>query len=149
LGKSDEDFDIDTSLSSTDSDNVSEAISTLDSTEGDSPSEMTLRGIKNKASPLHGSPTVEIRGESDISMALEQLSEEGYDLTESIGHIERFDVRYNGKTYNLYPEPAGSGSDDGGWIVKYGAQGLSDSERRDFEAQAEELLDITVIYEKR
>lgn len=149
LGKSDEDFDIDTSPSSTDSDNVSEVISTLDSTEGDSPSEMTLRGIKNKASPLHGSPTVEIRGESDISMALEQLSEEGYDLTESIGNIERFDVRYNGKTYNLYPEPAGSGSDDGGWIVKYGAQGLSDSERRDFEEQAEELLDITVIYEKR
>lgn len=149
LEKSDEDFDIDISPSSTDSDNVSDAISTLDSTEGDSPSEMTLRGLKNKNSPLHGSPTVEIRGESDISMALEQLSEEGYDLTESIGNIERFDVRYNGKTYNLYPEPAGSESDDGGWIVKYGAQGLSDTERRDFEEQAEELLDITVIYEKR
>lgn len=149
LGKSDDDFDIDSSPSSTDSNNVSDAISTLDSTQGDSPSEMTLRGLKNENSPLHGSPTIEIRGESDISMAIEQLREEGYDLTESIGNIERFDVRYNGKTYNLYPEPAGSGSDDGGWIVKYGAQGLSDTERRDFEEQAEELLDVPVIYEKR
>jgi len=58
-------------------------------------------------------------------------------------------MRYDGKTYKLYPEPAGSGSDDDGWIVKYGAQGLSDSERRDFEEQAEELLEIPVIYEKR
>ncbi|ELY99568.1 hypothetical protein [Natrialba aegyptia] len=149
LGKSDQDFDIEMDPPSTDSNDVSGAISTLDSTEGDSPSEMTLRGLKNKNSPLHGSPTVEIRGESDISMAIEQLREEGYDLTESIGNVERFDVRYDGKTYNLYPEPAGSGSDDGGWIVKYGAQGLSDTERRDFEEQAEELLDIPVIYEKR
>lgn len=149
LGKSDEDFDIDTSPRSTDSVNVSDAISELDSTQGDPPSEMTLRGLKNDSSPLHGSPSIEIRGESDISMAIEQLREEGYDLTESIGHIERFDVRYNGKTYNLYPEPAGSGSDDGGWLVKYGAQGLSDTERRDFEQQAEQLLEIPVIYEKR
>ncbi|GAA1340862.1 hypothetical protein GCM10009647_084560 [Streptomyces sanglieri] len=149
LGKSDEDFDIEMDPPSTDSNDVSDAISTLESTEGDSPSEMTLRGLKNKNSPLHGSPTVEIRGESDISMAIEQLREEGYDLTESIGNVERFDVRYDGKTYNLYPEPAGSRSDDGGWIVKYGAQGLSDTERRDFEEQAEELLGIPVIYEKR
>lgn len=149
LGKSDEDFGIDIDPPSTDRDNVDEAISTLDSTQGESPSEMILRGLKNKSSPLHGSPTVEIRGESDISMAIEQLREEGYDLTESIGNIERFDVRYSGKTYNMYPEPAGSGSDDDGWIVKYGAQGLSDSERRDFEEQAEELLEIPVVYEKR
>jgi len=149
LGKSDEDFDIDIDPPSTDSGNVDDAVSKLDSTQGDSPSEMTLRGLKNESSPLHGSPSVEIRGESDISMAIEQLREEGYDLTESIGNIERFDVRYDGKTYKLYPEPAGSGSDDDGWIVKYGAQGLSDSERRDFEEQAEELLEIPVIYEKR
>jgi len=149
LGKSDEDFDIDITPPSTDSEDVLDAVSTLDSTQGESPSQMTLRGIKNKNSPLHGSPTIEIRGESDISMAIEQLREEGYDLTESIGNIERFDVRYNGKTYNLYPELVRSESDDDGWIVKYGAQGLSDTERRDFEEQAEELLEIPVMYEKR
>lgn len=149
LGKSDEDFDINIDPSSTDGNNVSDAICTLDSTQGDSPTEMTLRGLKIKNSPLHGSPAVEIRGESDISMALEQLREEGYDLTESIGNIERFDVRYDGKTYNIYPEPASSESDDGGWIVKYGAQGLNDTERRDFEEQADDLLEIPVIYEKR
>lgn len=149
LSNSDEDFDIDIDPASTDRNDVSDAISTLDSTDGSSPTDMTLRGIKNENSPLDGSPSIEIRGDSDISKAVEQLREDGYDLTESIGNVERFDVRYDGKTYNLFPEPTSSGSNVDGWVVKYGAQGLSDSERREFESQAEQLLDIPVIYEKR
>lgn len=109
--------------------------------------ELRLVGIDVSSSPLPGHPSIEMKGENGITRALEALREDGYDLTNPVDDIDRLIVEYEDKEFTLYPETIES-DDEQDWVIKFGAGGLDDQERRQFEELVHELFEVRVRFEK-
>jgi hypothetical protein len=111
--------------------------------EDDYDVELTEIGLRQ--SPLAGSPKVEIKGNSSILPALNQLKQADLDLLEDPDNVRYLKIEYDERPYSVYlnrPERDGEEL----WALRYSSSTPTDEERAAFEQFIEETLGITPTY---
>jgi len=107
----------------------------------------TVTGIKAENAPLSGSPTLELSSRGGILDALDDLANSNIDLLEDLDDVSSFQVYYENRSFDLYPERKEASDGEMRWRLRYDSRFPTDEDRDEFEAEVEEALGIRPVFE--
>lgn len=124
-------------------DNASNQIRSLEEDSG----VFTVTGIKAENAPLTGSPTLELSSRRGILDALDDLANSDIDLLSDLDNISYFQVYYQDRSYDLYPERKEASDGEQRWRLRYDSRFPSDEDRDEFESAVEDALGLRPVFE--
>lgn len=107
----------------------------------------TVTGIKAENAPLAGSPTLELSSHDGILNALDDLANSNINLLEDLDDVSSFQVYYEDRSFDLYPELKETSDEGMKWRLRYDSRFPTDEDRDEFEAEVEEALGIRPVFE--
>jgi len=109
--------------------------------------DLILKGVNVKNADLPKSPEVRLKAEQGVQETLDWFEERNVDLLNHPDDVKNIIFVYEDRDFTLLPREASS-EDEDGWVFRYNASYPSEEERREFEKQIREFMDVKVRFEK-
>lgn len=109
--------------------------------------ELVLKGVNVENADLPKSPEIRLKAKQGVQETLDWFEERNVNLLNHPDDVKNIIFVYEGRDFMLLPRETSPKHEDG-WVFRYDASYPSKEERKEFERQIREFMDVEVRFEK-